>query len=115
MKHQILAKQLIALAFLSSIGTFYSQNELFIPPTITSNTINLNLQNGVTEFYPGINTNTMGANGALLGPTLILNKGENVSVYLQNSLTDTTTIHWHGLHVSPENDGGSLVDLQRFT
>ena len=43
---------------------------------------------------------------ALLGPTLIMNQGDNVSITVDNQLGDTTTIHWHGMHVAPENDGG---------
>ena len=50
-------------------GASFGQNQLAIPPTIETSNINLTLQEGVTQFYPGINTNTMGANGALLGPT----------------------------------------------
>lgn len=87
-------------------GMSIAQNPLVIPTTITSTNINLNLQEGVTQFYPGINTNTMGANGDLLGPTLILNQGDFVNITVDNMLMDTTTIHWHGLHIAPENDGG---------
>ena len=87
-------------------GFSIGQSTMHIPTAITSNTINLSLQTGVTQFYSGLNTNTMGANGALLGPTLILQQGDNVNITVENQLVDTTTIHWHGLHVSPENDGG---------
>ncbi|MCO4814984.1 MAG: multicopper oxidase domain-containing protein, partial [Flavobacteriales bacterium] len=31
---------------------------------------------------------------------------DNVNITVNNQLTDTTTIHWHGMHVAPENDGG---------
>ncbi|MFN5416496.1 MAG: multicopper oxidase domain-containing protein [Flavobacteriia bacterium] len=96
----------ILLLVIPFSGIMFSQQELYIPPTIESSTINLTLQEGTTEFYPGIVSNTMGANGSLLGPTLILHKGENVSINVANNLNDTSTIHWHGLHVSPENDGG---------
>lgn len=48
----------------------------------------------------------MGANGNILGPTLILNQGDFVNFSVNNQLGDTTTIHWHGLHVAPEHDGG---------
>ena len=60
----------------------------------------------MTPFYPGINTNTMRANGPLLGPTLIMHQGYNVNITLDNQRADTTTIHWHSMHVAPENDGG---------
>jgi len=96
----------VILALLLSASNVFSQNPLTIPTTIETTTINLVLQEGITQFYPGINTNTMGANGALLGPTLIMNQGDNVNITVDNQLQDTTTIHWHGMHISPENDGG---------
>ncbi len=87
-------------------GISFGQNALVIPPTIETSTINLTLQEGVTQFYPGVNTSTLGANGALLGPTLIMSTGDNMNITVDNQLLDTTTIHWHGMHVSPEDDGG---------
>ncbi len=89
------------IPFLSS-----SQNPLAIPPVLTGNNFELNLQNSSREFFPGVSTNTMGANGSLLGPTLILNKGDFVTMNVSNNLGEPTTIHWHGMHVSAANDGG---------
>jgi bilirubin oxidase len=83
-----------------------AQNPLLIQSTLTGTDINLTLQNGTTQFYPGQITNTMGVNGNILGPTLILNQGDFVNFSVTNQLAETTTVHWHGLHVSPENDGG---------
>jgi len=87
-------------------GVSFGQNALMIPPVIQSSNINLVLDEGVTSFYPGVITNTMGANGAILGPTLIMDQGANLTITVENKLNDTTTIHWHGMHVAPENDGG---------
>ncbi|MCF6359888.1 MAG: multicopper oxidase domain-containing protein [Cyclobacteriaceae bacterium] len=84
----------------------YGQSPLLIPSTISGSTIELNLQNGTYEFYNGKVTTTMGANGDILGPTLLLNQGDFVNFTINNQLSETTTIHWHGLHVSAENDGG---------
>ena len=99
------------LLALISISLF-SQNELIIPGTITSTDINLTLQNGTHEFFAGETTATMGVNGNILGPTLILNQGENLNINVINNLGEETTIHWHGLHVSAENDGGphTIID-----
>jgi len=83
-----------------------SQNPLFIPDTLSGATINLNLQQGQVEFYAGFNTNTIGYNQDILGPTLFLEKGQDVTLNVTNSLAASTTVHWHGLHVSSENDGG---------
>lgn len=57
-------------------------------------------------FHPGEPVATIGYNGDLLGPTLILNRGEQVILNVTNQLPDMTTTHWHGMHVSAENDGG---------
>ncbi|MBL4593486.1 MAG: multicopper oxidase domain-containing protein [Flavobacteriales bacterium] len=98
-------KKLLLLFLIAS--TFASaQNPLAIPPTLTGPNINLTLQDGTTQFFPPAFTNTMGANGSLLGPTLILQKDSFISITVDNQLTDTTTIHWHGMHVAPINDGG---------
>lgn len=99
-------KIILTTACLGLVVYGFGQNILQIPPSITNSTINLTLDEGTTQFYSGINTNTMGANGPLLGPTLIMSQGDNVSITVDNQLTDTTTIHWHGMHVAPENDGG---------
>lgn len=98
-------KNLVFLFFITSLN-LVAQNPLTIPSVLSGTNINLTLQNGTTTFFPPAVTNTMGANGNLLGPTLILHKDSFVSISVNNQLTDTTTIHWHGLHVAPENDGG---------
>jgi blue copper oxidase len=100
----------VALLFLFIICLdLRAQNPLFIPPTISGTTFNLNIQNGVTQFWTSINTPTFGINGNILAPTLILNKWDWVTMNVTNSLTgfgNSTTIHWHGLHVPALADGG---------
>ena len=104
-KHFLSAVAIIVAA----ADSLCAQNALFIPPAITGTVFNLNIQNGTTQFYPGINTPTYGINGALLAPTLIVNKGDWVTMNVTNSLTgngNSTTIHWHGMHVPAMYDGG---------
>ncbi|MEI7801923.1 MAG: multicopper oxidase domain-containing protein [Bacteroidota bacterium] len=87
----------------------FGQNQLIIPPALTGTTFNLNIQNGTTQFYPGINTPTYGINEALLATTLIVNNGDWITMNVTNSLTgngNSTTIHWHGLHAPAMDDGG---------
>lgn len=87
----------------------YSQQQLFIPPTLSGTSIDLDLDEGTKSFFPGTATNTYGANGNFLAPTLILDRYQQVTLNVHNNLTDTTTIHWHGMHVAPENDGGPHI------
>jgi FtsP/CotA-like multicopper oxidase with cupredoxin domain len=84
----------------------FAQTNIIIPETLEGLEFDLTIQEGTFEFYNGIETQTMGANVDILGPTLIMNKGEFVDIFVNNQLADTTTIHWHGMHVSAENDGG---------
>lgn len=92
-----------------------AQNPLPVPPALTGTEFELHLQKGLREFFPGFLTNTMGVNGNLLGPTLILNKGDLVTMNLINELNEPTTIHWHGMHVSAANDGGPHTVIEAGT
>ena len=83
-----------------------SQNPLFIPDTLNGTVFNLDVQAGTKQFIGLNNTPTYGYNGAILGPTLIMNTGDTVTLNVTNNLTQNTTVHWHGFHVAPENDGG---------
>ncbi len=82
------------------------QNPLIIPDTLSGDTLNLTLQNGQFSFFSGSQTNTIGYNQDILGPTLFLEKNKEITIHVTNSLNAPTTLHWHGLHVSSENDGG---------
>lgn len=101
MKELLLHFILICLAV--SVG---AQNKVLIPPVLNGENFDLTLQNGSVSFYAGNETKTLGVNGAILGPTLILEAGKSVQINVHNTLNETTTIHWHGMHVSAANDGG---------
>ena len=83
----------------------YSQNKLFIPPIIDETQINLHVKYGTMQFLTGSETKTIGINGNYLGPTIILNKGVSVLLSVYNDMDESTTMHWHGLHVPPKSDG----------
>jgi FtsP/CotA-like multicopper oxidase with cupredoxin domain len=64
------------------------------------------VQSGMTQFRNGVDTTTLGYNGALLGPALKLRTGEETRIRVQNGLAEATTTHWHGLFVPAHVDGG---------
>ena len=66
----------------------------------------LRAQAGTTEFRPGIATPTCGYEGAYLGPTLRVRRGETVRVEVVNELLEETTLHWHGMELPGAADGG---------
>ncbi len=89
-----------------TLATAQAQNPLAIPPRVSGTNFTLTLRNDTTRFFPGPVTNTMGANGNILGPTLVFQKGDSVTISVVNQLGEPTTMHWHGLHVPAEHDGG---------
>ena len=98
-------KQIIYLT-VAMAGYVMAENPLNIPETLSGNQFDFILQNGNTQLFDGMATETMGANGDNLAPTLIFEQGEYVNINVTNNLEEETTIHWHGMHVAPENDGG---------
>jgi len=66
----------------------------------------LNVQAGTSEFIPGLRTPSVGYNGDYLGPTLRFKQDDNISMHIRNQLEESTTVHWHGLHVPAKADGG---------
>ena len=102
----MLKNSLAILFFVAVLNLLQGQNPLFIPDTLSGNNLTLNLKSGTKIFKDNVSTPTYGFNSNYMGPTLILNKGQRVSLTVNNQIGDTTTVHWHGLHVSAENDGG---------
>ena len=100
-------RKIFSLVFLCLGVSLHSQNAIFIPDTLTGSNITLTVKKDSVQFLSGPVTQTYGINNyKYFGPTLILNKGQHVSITVNNSMGDTTTMHWHGLHVAAINDGG---------
>lgn len=59
-----------------------------------------------TSHWRNNSVATWGYNGAYLGPTLKLQQHQQVSINVHNRLPVETTVHWHGLVVGGEVDGG---------
>jgi blue copper oxidase len=102
----------IILLLLGFSGYVFSQNPLFIPDTLSGKTFNLKAQKATKVFFTGFNTTTFGYNGAFLGPTLIMNKGDSVTLNVTNNLpVDVTSVHWHGFHIPAKEDGSPFQPI----
>ena len=71
-----------------------------------SRVFDLTARAGRREFLPGRVTDTWGFNGDYLGPTLRAARGEQVTINVHNALPETTSVHWHGMHLPARDDGG---------
>jgi blue copper oxidase len=100
-------------ADISNVGRLRFQNELRIPPLLEPRVdgtgrkvFDLHLQAGTSQLLAGKRTETWGANGAYLGPTIRAARGDRVVMNVTNGLPEATTIHWHGMHLPAAADGG---------
>jgi FtsP/CotA-like multicopper oxidase with cupredoxin domain len=65
----------------------------------------LNVQEAKHTFFKGVQTDTYAINSTYLGPTLLMNDGDKVSINYTNNLSEEITMHGHGMHVPPSMDG----------
>jgi FtsP/CotA-like multicopper oxidase with cupredoxin domain len=57
------------------------------------------------SLTPGTSTEVFAYNGRIPGPTLEVREGDRVIVRFRNELPDSTTVHWHGIHLPFDADG----------
>lgn len=83
-------------------------NNIPIPEALYGTTFNLNIHESVKQIKPTGNQTVTGSinNETFWGPTLIINKGDEVHMNVTNSLNESTTLHWHGMHLPAVMDGG---------
>lgn len=94
------------IVLLVSSFAIRAQVPIAIPPALDLDTFHLVVDEHVHQFYPGVNTNTYGVGVPYLGPTLIFHTGDTARIRVQNDLEQVTSMHWHGLRVPAEFDGG---------
>lgn len=104
---------------LDTVGKVSFEQQLRIPPlaesTVEDGTrrFDLTMQAGESDLGQARPTSTWGVNGSLLGPTLRAHRGERVELRVKNELPETSTLHWHGMHLPAEMDGGPHQLIER--
>lgn len=99
---------------LDKIGLADESNAFFTALTIPQlldarelgNKVPLIAKAGVTEFMPNFKTEAYGYSAPYLGPVVRVHRGDTVTMNVSNQLDKVTTVHWHGLFVPSELDGG---------
>lgn len=101
-------KQIFSITLLLlSIICKAQYNNMWIPDTLSGTTFNLAIKDTFAQIVnSGNQTITGGINGKFWGPTLFIKKGDVVHMNVKNGLNDSTTIHWHGMHLPAVMDGG---------
>ena len=102
-------KKLIISLFALSISSLLQAqyNTITIPEALYGTTFDLNIHESTKQLRTGNLTVTGGINNeSFWGPTLIINKGDEVHMNVTNNLNESTTLHWHGMHLPSVMDGG---------
>ena len=72
----------------------------------TSRAFQLSAMAGKTEFVVGAPSSTLGFNRPYLGPVVRVRTGTEVAASVENRTEVPISVHWHGLLVPGEADGG---------
>ncbi len=94
------------LAFYSY--TIHAQyNTMTMPEALYGTTFNLSIHESTKQLVTGNQTITGSINNETFwGPTIFINKGDEVHMNVTNNLNESTTVHWHGMHLPSVMDGG---------
>ena len=124
MKTHLNRRQLLAGAIASSaglVGASLAQAAIrpfpLIPMTDLTGgigeRIGLALNAAVHDFGNGASSETFGINNSYLGPVLRVKQGQTLPFDVTNNIGDTTTLHWHGLHIPGYADGGPHQQIKQ--
>lgn len=74
--------------------------------------IGLTLAAGRHDFGTGAASDTLGINANYLGPVLRVKQGQVLPFDVENLIGEVTTLHWHGLHIPGDVDGGPHQEIE---
>ena len=74
--------------------------------------IPLALKPSTHDFGNGLASNTFGINHNYLGPVIRAMQGQTLPFDISNGIGDVTTLHWHGLHIPGDVDGGPHQEIE---
>ncbi len=76
------------------------------------NRIALTLGPATHDFGNGAVSDTLGINHSYLGPVLKVRQGQTLPFDVANTIGETSTLHWHGLHIPGDVDGGPHQEIE---
>ena len=72
----------------------------------------LNFAPSTHDFGNGAASDSLGINSAYLGPVVRAKQEQTLPFDVANGIGDVTTIHWHGLHIPGDIDGGPHQEIE---
>ena len=116
MERRTFLKAASAGTFLAGAGIAWAQTRSKPLPIIHltggfDERIRLNLNAAAHDFGSGAASRTLGINGNYLGQVLRVKQGQTLPFDVVNGIGEVTTLHWHGLHIPGEVDGGPHQEI----
>jgi manganese oxidase len=97
--------------FLDNVGKDKEFWGVPMEPTMDGDTkvFNVTCTEGPWEVAPGQSINAMMYNGRVPGPFFRVKQGEKVRIHVTNLMTQSTGVHFHGIHTPNSMDGVPFV------
>lgn len=112
-RHFVAATALTSAAILTRSGIAHAdrfETPLPIPELIdakaNASAVSLTIEQGVHAYRPGQSVTSFGYSAPVLGPVIRLARGENTNITVENKMSRPSAVHWHGLIIPGEVDGG---------
>ena len=99
----------LPIAMHPALAAAQSSGALAMPPLLDATgtgRFQLTAQRGTTGFVDAGASETWGFNQSYLGPTLRIAAGKTTGAEVLNTLNEPISVHWHGLMVPGDADGG---------
>jgi blue copper oxidase len=77
-----------------------------IDAAANGNAVSLTMTKGTHAYRPGQPVTAYGFSAPVLGPVIRVQKGQSAQFAIENKMNQATTVHWHGLVIPGEVDGG---------
>jgi FtsP/CotA-like multicopper oxidase with cupredoxin domain len=83
-----------------------------IDAAANGNRVALTIGQGRHAYWPGHPVAAHGYSAPVLGPVIRLQRGQSTEFTVENRMQRPTTVHWHGLVIPSEVDGGPHNDVR---
>lgn len=98
------------------LANLAANNKIFWPPKMPfkmdgdTKVFEITCQDIEWETRPGEKLKAQAYNGIVPGPEIRVTEGDKLRFIVKNMMTESTTIHWHGVHVPNAMDGVGYVN-----
>lgn len=101
----------VAVGMTALLGISFAQPapQMFIPKEKPTTVVYHLYVSDTTVQYTGKSRKAIAINGSIPAPQLHFTEGDTAEIYVHNTLSTETSVHWHGLIIPNQYDGVSYL------